>query len=158
MPVDVFVGLVPFLIAAIPAVHQTAAAAPHPLTGSWVANIEKSQRDPNHQFSRATMRFEIAGETVTIVYGGINARGREESGRQVLQADGKEHAVAEAPGVFGIAALLPRELRTWGKKDDVVIGRATYAVAPDGRSMTATVSGLAADGKSFDQVIVFDRE
>jgi hypothetical protein len=40
----------------------------------------------------------------------------------------------------------------------MVVGRATYEVAEDGWTMTATVCGLDATGNSFDQVIVFDRE
>jgi hypothetical protein len=31
-------------------------------------------------------------------------------------------------------------------------------VSPDGQTMTATVSGIDAAGKTFDQVIVFDRK
>ena len=30
----------------------------HALTGMWIANIAHSRRDPNHQFHRATMRFD----------------------------------------------------------------------------------------------------
>jgi hypothetical protein len=40
----------------------------------------------------------------------------------------------------------------------VVIGRATYQVSEGGRMLTATVSGVDASGKVFDQVVVFDRE
>src|SRR5215216_3170783 len=29
----------------------------HALTGSWIANIDRSHRDPNHLFHRATIRF-----------------------------------------------------------------------------------------------------
>ena len=39
-----------------------------------------------------------------------------------------------------------------------MIGRATYEVSEDNRMLTATVSGVDASGKVFDQVIVFDRE
>ena len=130
----------------------------HPLTGSWIADVAHSRRDPNHQFSRATMRFEIAGDRVSLSYGGVNASGRQEQGAHTFQADGHERPVPEAPGVVASCALTPRALQTVGRKDGAVVGRAVYEVAGDGRSMTATVSGLDASGKSFDQVIVFDRE
>lgn len=130
----------------------------HALVGTWIANLEQSQRDPNHQFQRATMRFDVAGETVSLVYGGINASGRQEHGRQVLHADGQEHAVQEAPGIVAVTALEPGLLRTTATKDGVVVGRAAYKASDDGRTMTATVSGVDAAGRAFDQVIVFDRE
>jgi hypothetical protein len=37
-------------------------------------------------------------------------------------------------------------------------GRATYLVSYDGSTLTATVEGIDAGGKAFDQVIVFDRQ
>jgi hypothetical protein len=58
----------------------------------------------------------------------------------------------------GMSTLEPRALQSIGKKDGVVIGRAIYEVSEDGRMLTATVSGVDASGKAFDQVIVFDRE
>ncbi len=75
-----------------------------------------------------------------------------------FQADGQEHAVPEAPGVVAISTLEPRAFHSIGKKDGVMIGRATYEVSEDGRMLTAIVSGVDASGKVFDQVIVFDRE
>ena len=130
----------------------------HALTGSWIANLDKSRRDPNHQFHRATMRFDVDGDSVSLTYGGINASGRQEHGSQAFRADGQEHPVPEAPGVVATGTLEPRALRSVAAKEGAVVGRATYAVSDDGRSMTATVSGLDANGKSFEQVIVFDRE
>ena len=130
----------------------------HALAGSWIANLEKSRRDPNHQFQRATMRFDITGDRVSLTYGGINHSGRQEHGSQVFHADGQEHPVPEAPGVVAIGTLDPRALQSVATKDGAVVGRAMYSVSDDGRSMTATVTGLDASGKTFDQVIVFDRE
>ncbi len=130
----------------------------HILTGTWIANLEQSRRDPNHQFHCATIRFEVAGEVVSLTYGGVNASGRHEQGRQALTADGREHPLAEAPGMVAVSTIGPRVLHTVGTKDDAVMGRAKYEVSDDGTTMTATVSGVDATGKSFEQVIVFDRE
>jgi hypothetical protein len=104
------------------------------------------------------MRFEVVGDRVSLVYGGVNASGRHEQGGQSFHADGQEHAVPEAPGVVVVSMLAPRAFHSTGKMDGVVIGRATYEVSEDSRMLTATVSGVDASGKVFDQVIVFDRE
>jgi hypothetical protein len=130
----------------------------HALTGTWIANVEQSRRDPNHQFSRATMHFEVAGDIVKLTYGGINASGRHEEGGQTLHADGHEHAVPEASSIVTISTLDARELKSVGLKDGTEIGRASYEVSEDGRTMTATTSGIDAKGKTFEQMIVFDRE
>jgi hypothetical protein len=130
----------------------------HALSGTWIANLDQSRRDPKHQFSRATIRFEVLGTAVSLTYGGVNASGRHEHGGQTLHADGQEHPVPEAPRTVTVSTLEPCLLRTVGKQDGVVVGRATYEVSENGWTMTATVCGLDATGKSFDQVIVFGRE
>ena len=130
----------------------------HALSGTWIANIAQSRRDPNHQFERATIRFDVGGDTVSLTYGGVNASGRHEQGGQTLKADGQEHPIPEAPGVVCTTTLERRVLHTVARKDDVVVGRAAYEVAEDGNSMTATVSGVDGSGRSFEQVIVFDRD
>jgi hypothetical protein len=85
-------------------VAVTLVAAPQspeksPFSGTWVAKIAKSKRHPNHQFQSATMEFAVVGNTVTLKHGGVNAAGRQESGTIVLEADGQEHPIPEAPGV-----------------------------------------------------------
>jgi len=130
----------------------------HPLAGTWTANLAKSQRHANHQFRSATMSFEIAGQAVSLTYSGVNASGNREASTQTLQADGTARAVPQAPGIVAMTTLGARRLEMLGKKDQTVIGRSTYEVSEDGRTMTATVSGVDAGGKPFDQVIVFDRE
>jgi hypothetical protein len=77
----------------------------------------------------------------------------------VLHTDGHEHPVSpQAPGVVAVTKCLgPRVLSTEARKDGRTIGSATYAVSEDGKTLTASVRGVDAAGKSFDQIIVFDR-
>ena len=138
---------------------QTTAARPSPFVGSWLANLSKSKRHPNHQFQSATLQFAVDGDTVTLTQGGVNAGGQAESGTITLQADGKERPIPQAPGVVSVVRWVgSRVLETVGKKDGQVVGRGTYEVSADGKTLTATVSGTDASGAAFDQVIVFDRK
>ncbi len=131
-----------------------------PLAGTSIANLEKSQRHANHQFKSATMRFEVEGETVLLTQGGVNMSGKQESSTLTLRADGQEHPVSpEAPGVVVVTNWIgPNVLETVGKKDDKVLGRGTYEVSADRRTLTATVGGVDGAGKACrPQVIVLDR-
>jgi hypothetical protein len=127
--------------------------------GTWIANIEKSQRHANHQFQSATMTFEVIGERVTLTHAGVNMSGKHETGTTVLQADGQEHAVS--PQAHGIVVVTrwadAHTLETEARKDGRALGGGTYVVSADGKSLTATVAGIDAAGKPFEQVIVFDR-
>ena len=129
----------------------------HPLHGTWIANIAKSARHANHQFQNATMRLEVGVDVVVLSYEGVNASGKQESSTQTIRADGQEHPVEGAPGIVTISTLESRRLESSAKRDGVALGRGTYEVAEDGRTLTATVAGIDASGKAFDQVIVFDR-
>jgi hypothetical protein len=46
---------------------------------------------------------------------------------------------------------------TEARKDGRSVGSATYAISDDGKTLTLTIGGTDAAGKTFDQVIVFDR-
>lgn len=129
----------------------------HPLIGTWLANIEKSQRHENHQFANATMYFAIANDEVTLRYEGINASGKLEKSEQVLHADGQPHDHPLAPGIIVTNSLGPRGFTSSASQDDTVMGRGSYDVSEDGQTMTATVRGIDGAGQSFEQVIVFDR-
>ena len=128
-------------------------------TGTWIANIEKSRRHPNHQFQSATLTFEVSEEAVTLTHAGVNMAGKHESGTTKLHPDGQEHPIsAQAPGVVVVTKWVGADvLETEGKKDGQVVGRGTYAVSEDGKTLTATVAGTDAAGAEFQQVIVFDR-
>ena len=132
----------------------------NPFSGTWVANIEKSQRHANHQFKSATLSFELTGDDVSMTHAGINMSGKHESGTTVLHPDGVERPVSpQAPGVVALARWVGTHvLEMEARKDGRVAGKGTYEVSEDGRTLTATVAGTDAAGKAFEQVIVFDRE
>ena len=131
-----------------------------PFTGRWIANIEKSHRHANHQFQSAALTFEVSGDRVTLTHSGVNMSGKQESGTTVLQADGREHEVSpQAPGVVVVTRRVGSHvLESEARKAGQSFGSGRYAVSADGQTLTATVTGIDAAGKPFEQVIVFDRE
>ena len=129
----------------------------HSLAGTWTANLAKSHRHANHQFQRATMRFEVHGLAVSLQFEGVNAAGRQEEGARQFEADGVAHPEAAAPGVLSTTTLDDRRLEVIATKDNAVVGRASYEVSEDGTTLTATTAGVDATGRAFDQVVLFDR-
>jgi hypothetical protein len=129
----------------------------HALIGTWVANIAKSRRHENHQFASATMHFAIAHDEVRLSYEGVNASGKAERSEQVLQADGLPHAHPLAPEIIVTSSLGPRGFESIATKDGATMGHGSYDVSDDGNTLTATVRGVDGGGKTFEQVIVFDR-
>jgi len=132
----------------------------NPFIGTWIANIEKSRRHANHQFQSATLSFELTGDDVSLTHAGVNMSGKRESGTTLLHPDGREHLVSpQAPGVVAVTRWVGTHvLESEAKKDGRSVGKGTYEVSEDGRTLTATVAGTDAAGLPFEQVIVFDRE
>ncbi len=129
-------------------------------TGTWIANLSKSQRHPNHLFESATLTIAVSGDTVTLTHAGVNMSGQPESGTTILRADGKEHPASEqSPEIVVVTRWLGSHiLEMVAKQNGQVIGQGTYKVSSDGSTLTATVWGTDANGAPFEQVIVSDRQ
>lgn len=131
----------------------------NPFNGTWIANLSRSQRHPNHQFQSAKLHFEVSADNVSLIHEGVNMSGRYESGRTIFYVDGKEHASPEALGVNVVSQWIGTHLiDTRAFRNGELVGHGTYEVSPDGTTLTATVFGTDASGKEFRHAIVFDRE
>jgi hypothetical protein len=132
----------------------------NPFAGTWTANLDKSRRHSNHQFQSATVTFEIDGDAIKLTHAGVNASGKQESGTTILYPDGQEHpASPRAPNiVLATEWRGAHALHTEARQDGRVVGHGRYEVSDDGRTLTATVGGVDAAGKEFEQEIVFDRD
>jgi hypothetical protein len=129
-------------------VESLAAGAPSAIAGGWIANVAQSKRHPSNQFRSARIHFTVRGSTVEIVDEFIDESGKAVRGRNTIEADGVERAGRNGSAIT--ATMNARALETVATKGGEVIGRATYTVSADGRTLTIV------DG-SGDSVIVLDR-
>ena len=129
---------------------MSAAAIESPLAGAWIADVARSKRHPSNLFKSARIHFAVRGDSVEIRDEYIDEAGRPLRGHNRLETDGIERATANG---YAITASWrgDRELETVAKKDGQVVGRGTYTVSPDGRTLTVTDAG-------GDAIIVLDRQ
>jgi hypothetical protein len=126
------------------------AASDSPLAGGWIADVSQSKRHPSNQFRSARIHFTVRGASVEIVDEFIDEAGKPVRGRNRLEADGVERVTGNGYAVRA-SWLNARVLETTASKDGQAIGRATYSVSPDGRTLTiADAAG--------ESVIVLDRQ
>jgi hypothetical protein len=127
-----------------------ATAVESPLAGGWIADVSRSRRHPSNPFKSARVHVVVRGAIVDIRDEFVDESGRSLRGHNRLETDGVEHATANG---YAITAswLGDRELATVARKDGAVIGGVTYAVSPDGQSLTITDAG-------GDSVIVLDKQ
>lgn len=135
----------------------------NPFVGVWTADVSQSTRHPANQFQRATLRFAVDGDTVTITDVVVNAAGQEDRGTNTILVDGVERGADDGGGYALVAHWRsPRIIETIARKNGAIVGRGTYEVSADGRTLTVSSSNASAnaDGwqSDFDQKIVLHRE
>lgn len=117
--------------------------------GAWKADIARSQRHPANPFQSASVVFEVEGDNLRMSDHVLDEAGREERHVNTIRADGRERAAEPRRGYSVRASWRdPYTLETIGLKDGQPIGGATYALSPDGRTLT-----ISAD----QQLIVLER-
>lgn len=138
------------------------AGAQDPFAGTWNLNPAKSQFDPNHRPFQATITFEVQPDGSYV----MQAEGTEEGGQKVKEhprrvfVDGQPRPIPEMPALSAVATKPdPRTIRGEARRQDgSIVGSGTYAVSTDGRSMTATISGVDSQLRTFRLITVWDRQ
>jgi hypothetical protein len=103
----------------------------------WRANVDRSQRHPLNQYQAAALRFEVAGDVVTVEDLVIDDAGRPERTRNVLYVDGQarhtEHGYVVTSRWRGARAL-----QVHVSKDGEPEGELSYEVSEDGKTLKVT--------------------
>jgi len=128
--------------------------------GTWKLNVEQSAFDPKHVPTAGTMVFELDSEGVYLMKAeGVTAAGDKVAERpQRFLLDSKEHPVPDIPGLTAVTSRPDSNtLVAEGRMNGKVVGRASYIVSADGRTLTATASGMGTQGP-FETRAVFNRQ
>ena len=137
-----------------------------PFEGTWKARNEKSQWDPDYTPEQACLRFE-AMETgyLLVAYGIKDGRAVAERPTSII-ADGRRRPIVDLngrpiPGVppgalaFG-SRPHPQTIEAGAEVDGKMLGRGTYRVSEDGKTLTVTTEGMGLKGP-FKVLAVFER-
>ena len=133
-----------------------------PFIGTWKLNPGKSQFDPNHRSSEATMCWELdADGTYVMKAEGLNSKGERVVERpQRLIPDGQPYPVPDFPGLQAVTSrpqpnAIHAEVR---REDGTIAGQGRYVVTDDGQSLSATTAGFDTQLRRFETLTVWDRQ
>lgn len=135
-------------------------ASTDPFVGTWTLNPSKSEFDPNHRPSAGTLVFSVDADGAYV----MTAEGIS-SGRKVVEkpsrfvVDGVARPLPDYPQL-SVTSSRPehRVLHSvCHRPDGSIVGESTMSVSPDGRTLTASNSGVDAQLRTFKQMTVFDR-
>jgi hypothetical protein len=133
-----------------------------PFVGTWTLNIAKSNFDPNHRPTAATMAFELNEEGHYLMRAeGLNAKGEKVAERPArFIPDGQLYPIPDFPGLFATSTQPdPHTLIGEARREDgSIVGGGTMVVSADRRSLTSTNFGYDSQLRQFKQQTVWDRE
>jgi hypothetical protein len=137
----------------------TTAFAADAVDGTWNLNVAKSKFSGTAPKS-ATRAYTESADGTTLDQKMVGADGKEMSMHVTLAYDGKDHPIAGNPDADGgtgkaINAHTSDFTLTKGGK---VVGSVHRVVSADGKTLTVHNKGTHADGKMYDDTLVFDKQ
>ena len=134
-------------------------------TGTWKVNVTKSHYKTATPPQSQTVTIVSEGKDgVKITVNAVNAKGEKLTVEYAAQYDGKEYPRTEtgAGAVAGQTVSLKRI-------DDHTIERVTYMkgkklgtekweISKDGKTRTVTQTGVGADGKPVDNLLIYEKQ
>ena len=134
--------------------------------GTWKAKNEESQWDPAYTPEQACLRFEATDAGYLLVAYGIKGGQAVAERPTSIIPDGRRRPIVDLngrpiPGVppgavaFGIQPD-PHTIEAGAEVDGQALGKGTYRVSEDGRTLTVTTEGMGVKGP-FKTVAVFER-
>lgn len=135
--------------------------ATDPFVGTWKLNTTRSEFDPNHRPSEATMSWAREPDGHYLMQAaGIDAKGEKVAERpQRFIPDDKGYPVPDFPGLTSVSTRpAPNTIRTAVQREDgSLAGQATFVVSDDGTTLAATNAGFDSQLREFRQYTVWDR-
>jgi len=108
-----------------------------PFDGTWSANLARSTRHPAQRFRSATLTIHVNGDRLTFTQYFVDDTGQEVGGTMTITANGQPQPFESGAGHALVARwLTPRTLEALDTRAGEVVGRGTYEVSEDGRSLT----------------------
>ena len=137
----------------------TTAFAADAVDGTWNLNVAKSKFSGTAPKS-ATRVYTESADGTTLDQKMVGADGKEMSMHVTLAYDGKNHPITGNPDADGgigkaINAHTSDFTLTKGGK---MTGSVHRVVSADGKTLTVHNKGTHADGKTYDDTLVFDKQ
>jgi hypothetical protein len=148
-----------FLALAIATFPEPTFAQSDPFAGTWQLNIAKSKFSPGPPPRTQTLAFQGEGQNHKVIITGTNADGTAINNMITLVYNGMPHPAnnpdfdADADGRIDAYTVI--RSRTKGGK---LVGTQSGAVSPDGKTLTITTTGPAANGRAVNNIAVFDKQ
>jgi hypothetical protein len=137
---------------------STTAFAADAVDGTWKLNVAKSKFSGTAPKS-ATRVYTESADGPALDQKMVSADGKELDMHATLTYDGMDHPITGNPDADSVTSKAI-DAHTSGftlKKGGKVVGTVHRVVSADGKTLTVHNKGTHADGKTYDDTLVFDK-
>jgi hypothetical protein len=152
---------------AIAVAMPLAAQAPSPLSATWKFNAAKSKYNPANLAPKSnTIKYTIAGDTITAVTDGVDAQGWTIHTEYTAKLDGKAYpfkgTIAGKPNPDQDGVMWKKIDNNTYETSTMLKGKALVTshivIAPDGKTRTSPQTGKNAQGQTVNNVVFYEKQ
>jgi hypothetical protein len=148
------------VVAIAVAISFVASAQSDPAVGTWKLNLAKSKYTPGPLPKGNTVTIEAVPNGLHVTAKGEDAAGKPTSIDYTATADGKDMPVKGAPA-YDTTAMKRIDANTTEqtrKKEGKSVQTVTRKISADGKTMTVTTRGKDENGRTINNVAVYDKQ
>ena len=128
--------------------------------GTWKLNVAKSKYSPGPAPKSTILKFEAAGQGVTVSTEAVGADGSKSTTSYTANYDGKDVPLVGSATADHVS--LKRTNATTVVRTDKMAGKVvltiTRVMSADGKMLTITTRGTNAQGQAVHNVAIFERQ
>ncbi len=134
-------------------------SAADPVIGSWQINLAKSKFHPGPAPKADTRTYAATADGTSMTWKVTMADGKEVVVQSTFKTDGKDYPITGTPNfdTLSLKQVDSNTVESEQKLGGKVIGKTKRTVSSDGKTLTLKSKGTGADGKAYDNEMVYDR-
>jgi hypothetical protein len=138
----------------------SAAGAVDPVVGTWKLDLAKSRFNPGPAPKTQTRAYVATADGIDLMYTGVAADDSAVNGKSSFKYDGKDYPITGSADydTLSLKRIDANTIESTQKKAGKPVGKTVRTVSSDGKVLTLKSKGTDAKGKSYDNVMVFDKQ
>jgi len=131
-----------------------------PMVGTWKVNLSKSTYSPGPAPKNAMNKFEPWEDGMKATIDIVDAQGNKIHSEAAVKFDGKDYPIKGSPiaDVVSVKRINERETDVVWKKGGKTVMTGKSVISADGQTTTVTQTGTDPQGRTVNNVIVFDKQ
>jgi hypothetical protein len=128
--------------------------------GTWTLNLDKSKFVPGPAPKSQTRTYADTPDGTALTVTGIAADGSAVSQQSTFKYDGKDYPITGSANydTLSLKRIKHGTVRSLQKKDGKVVGHTIRTISDHGKVLTLSSRGKTANGTSFHDIAVYDKQ